>query len=425
MTKLKFTIIGLGHIGKRHAGIIAGLPDSELEIVGVKSEEVRMQSDLLVNSEELRIKSDLLGKSEEVRMKSEELPADSKLLTLNSSLLILNSKLLPLNSIAAICTPNNLHCTQAIEWMQKGCDVIIEKPMGLNAAECREVIEVARKLERKVFCVMQNRYSPPAAWLKELIGSGRLGKIYSVQVNCLWNRNKAYYEQSTWKGKLAQDGGTLFTQFSHFVDTVLWLFGDIEPVSAQFFNHNHPYIEFEDSGVVNAVGVKSEELRMNSDGVKSEEVRVKSPLNSSLLPLNSESALNSSLLPLTSESTLNSSLLPLNSFPIQINYSTSAYGQNLESSITILAENGTVKVGGQYMDKVLACEVKDYEMPELEAIQPPNDYGHYKGSASNHAYVYQNVIDVLAGKADIACTAEEGLKVVEFIEKVYTFRVKS
>jgi predicted dehydrogenase len=186
---------------------------------------------------------------------------------------------------------------------------------------------------------------------------------------------------------LAQDGGTLFTQFSHFVDTLFWLFGDIEPVSAQFFNHNHPYIEFEDSGVVNAVGVKSEELRIKS--------------------------------------ALNSSLLPLNSFPIQINYSTSAYGQNLESSITILAENGTVKVGGQYMDKVLACEVKDYEMPELEAIQPPNDYGHYKGSASNHAYVYQNVIDVLAGKADIACTAEEGLKVVEFIEKVYTFRVKN
>jgi predicted dehydrogenase len=395
MTKLKFTIIGLGHIGKRHAAIIAGLPDSELEIAGVKSEEVRMQSDLLVNSEEVRMKSDLLVKSEELRMKSEELPEDSKLLTLNSSLLtnssnllILNSKLLPLNSIAAICTPNNLHCTQAIEWMQKGCDVIIEKPMGLNAAECREVIEVARKLERKVFCVMQNRYSPPAAWLKELIGSGRLGKIYSVQVNCLWNRNKAYYEQSTWKGKLAQDGGTLFTQFSHFVDTLFWLFGDIEPVSAQFFNHNHPYIEFEDSGVVNARGMNYELGGMSDEKVK----------------------------------THTSYLIPHHSFPIQINYSTSAYGQNLESSITILAENGTVKVGGQYMDKVLACEVKDYEMPELEAIQPPNDYGHYKGSASNHAYVYQNVIDVLAGKADIACTAEEGLKVVEFIEKVYKFR---
>lgn len=91
MTKLKFTIIGLGHIGKRHAAIIAGLPDSELEIAGVKSEEVRMQSDLLVNSEEVRMKSDLLVKSEELRMKSEELPEDSKLLTLNSSLLTLHS----------------------------------------------------------------------------------------------------------------------------------------------------------------------------------------------------------------------------------------------------------------------------------------------------------------------------------------------
>jgi predicted dehydrogenase len=283
--------------------------------------------------------------------------------------------------------------------MKNGNDVIIEKPMGLTSAECREVITVAKNLDRKVFCVMQNRFSPPSRWLKEMVGSGRLGKIYSVQVNCFWNRNEAYYEQSTWKGKLAQDGGTLFTQFSHFIDTLFWLFGDLEPVSAQFFNFNHPYIEFEDSGIVNAVGVNSEELRMNSDGVKSEELRIKSAINSSLFTINS--------------------------FPIQINYSTSAYGQNLESSITILAENGSIKVGGQYMDKVLACEVKDYEMPELEAIQPPNDYGHYKGSASNHAYVYQNVLDVLAGKADIACTAEEGLKVVEFIEKVYTYRVKS
>jgi len=355
VTKLKFTVIGHGHIGKRHAGIIQSLPDTQLDIVGMKSEEVRVKS-------------------------------------------ALNSSLLPLHSIAAICTPNNLHCTQAIEWMQKGYDVIIEKPMGLTAAECREVIKMAEELDKKIFCVMQNRYSPPSKWLKELIDSGRLGKIYSVQVNCLWNRNENYYRQSKWKGTLAQDGGTLYTQFSHFIDTLFWLFGDIEPVSAEFYNHNHPYIEFEDSGVVNAK-------------VKSAEVRIKSALNSSLLPLNSESALNSSL-------------LPHNSFPIQINYSTSAYGQNLESSITILAENGTVKVGGQYMDKVLACEVKDYELPNLAPVMPPNDYGTYKGSASNHAYVYQNVIDVFAGKAEIDCTAEEGLKVVEFIEKVYKYRVK-
>jgi predicted dehydrogenase len=288
--------------------------------------------------------------------------------------------------------------------MQKGNDVIIEKPMGLTAAECREVIKVAKELNKKVFCVMQNRYSPPSKWLKELIGSGRLGKFYSVQVNCFWNRNESYYRQSKWKGTLAQDGGTLYTQFSHFIDTLFWLFGDIEPVSAEFYNHNHPYIEFEDSGVVMARGNNYEVRSMNY------EVET---MNYELGTMNEEKSKTHS-----SSFIVHSS----NSFPIQINYSTSAYGQNLESSITILAENGTVKVGGQYMDKVLACEVKDYELPDLAPVMPPNDYGTYKGSASNHAYVYQNVIDVFAGKAEIDCTAEEGLKVVEFIEKVYKFR---
>jgi predicted dehydrogenase len=369
VTKLKFTVIGQGHIGKRHAAIIAALPNSELEI---------------------DMRYELGGMS----------ASDSN--THTSSLIPHHSESVHASSlIAAICTPNNLHCAQAIEAMKNGNDVIIEKPMGLTVAECREVISVAKNLNKKVFCVMQNRYSPPSKWLKELIGSGRLGKIYSVQVNCFWNRNKAYYEQSTWKGKLAQDGGTLYTQFSHFIDTLFWLFGDLEPVSAEFYNHNHPYIEFEDSGVVNARGMNYELGGMSVEKVKTH--------TSYLIPHHSKSAHTSYLIPHTS-------------FPIQINYSTSAYAQNLESSITILAENGSIKVGGQYMDKVLACEVKDYEMPELEAIQPPNDYGHYKGSASNHAYVYQNVLDVLAGKADIACTAEEGLKVVEFIEKVYKFR---
>ena len=353
MKKLHFTLFGHGHIGKRHAAIIDTIPEAELVIVGVKSEEVRMKSDLLVKSEELLPDSKLL-------------PLNSSLLPNSSKLLTLNSSLLTLNSLAAICTPNNLHCTQAIEWMQKGCDVIIEKPMGLNAAECREVIEVARKLERKVFCVMQNRYSPPAAWLKELLVSGRLGKIYSVQVNCLWNRNKAYYEQSSWKGKLAQDGGTLYTQFSHFVDTVLWLFGDIKPTYARFHNFNHPEIEFEDSGHF--------DFEILSGGVGA------------------------------------------------FTYSTSAHEQNLESSITILAEHGSVKVGGQYMDEVLACNVNDYTMPTLTPTLPPNDYGTYKGSASNHALVYANVLEVMNGTAEIACTAEEGLRVVEVIEEVYKWR---
>ncbi len=338
MSKLEFVVIGYGHIGKRHAGIIRDLGFEVRVCDKVDGGAGRAGRDLPVRIELTR---DMAAEG--------GLPGEEEL-----------------RGVAAICTPNYLHCEQAIEWMRRGYDVVLEKPMGLRAEECREVIAVAKELDRRVFCVMQNRYSPPSAWLKDLIGSDRMGKIYQVQVNCLWNRSSAYYEQSSWKGKLREDGGTLFTQFSHFVDTLLWLFGDIEPVYARFQNFNHPEIEFEDSGYF--------DFKILKGGVGS------------------------------------------------FTYSTSAHEQNLESSITILAEHGTVKVGGQYMEQVLACNIKDYVMPELKPTLPPNDYGFYKGSASNHGYVYANVLDVLAGKAEIHCTAEEGLRVVELIERVYGSR---
>ena len=87
--------------------------------------------------------------------------------------------------------------------------------------------------------------------------------------------------------------------------------------------------------------------------------------------------------------------------------------------MTIIAENGSVKIGGQYMDKVEYCHVKDYNMPELAPTNPGNDYGAYKGSAQNHHYVIDNVVDVLKGRASITTNALEGLKVVEMIERIY------
>jgi predicted dehydrogenase len=351
VSKLEFVVIGYGHIGKRHAGIIRdlGFEVRVYDKVGFEGDGPgdsgagRAGRDLPVRIELTR---DLGGHEELAR----GLAAAGEL-----------------RGVAAICTPNYLHCGQAIEWMWKGYDVVLEKPMGLSAAACREVIGVAKELDRRVFCVMQNRYSPPSAWLKDLIGSDRMGKIYQVQINCLWNRSSAYYEQSSWKGKLREDGGTLFTQFSHFVDTLLWLFGDVRVQHARFQNFNHPYIDFEDSGFF--------DFEILKGGVGT------------------------------------------------FTYSTSAHGQNLESSITILAEHGSVKVGGQYMEQVLACNIDGYVMPDLLPTLPPNDYGTYKGSASNHAMVYANVLDVLAGKAEIHCTPEEGLRVVELIEEVYKNRI--
>ncbi|HRS18957.1 MAG TPA: gfo/Idh/MocA family oxidoreductase, partial [Bacteroidales bacterium] len=104
------------------------------------------------------------------------------------------------------------------------------------------------------------------------------------------------------------------------------------------------------------------------------------------------------------------------------NYSTAVWDSNLESSITIIGEKGTVKVAGQYMNEVVYCNIKDYTMPELAPCNPPNDYGPYKGSAANHHYVIRNVVETLQQKTTITTNAMEGLKVVDIIERIYSYK---
>jgi len=248
--------------------------------------------------------------------------------------------------------------------------VVIEKPMALSKVDAEEVIHESLKVNKRVFCVMQNRYSPPSRWLKEVIDSGVLGKVYMANINCFWNRDDDYYQggaASYWKGKLDKDGGTLFTQFSHFLDTMYWLFGDITNIKANFYDFNHQHTtEFEDSGIVQFDFVKG--------GAGS------------------------------------------------INYSTAVYGQNMESSLSIIGEKGSVKVGGQYMNEIVYCHIKDYEQPVLEDTLPPNDYGKYKGSAANHQFVIQNVVDALKGNKTVTTNSLEGLKVVEIIENIYKLK---
>ena len=242
--------------------------------------------------------------------------------------------------------------------------VVIEKPMALNRAEGKRVLHKALEVGRQVFCVMQNRYSPPSIWLKEIVGSGILGQIQMVQVNCFWNRDDRYYGKIPWKGTVDLDGGTLFTQFSHFIDIVYWLFGDMTNFIARFedFKHSHN-TAFEDSGLVM--------FEFLNGGVGT------------------------------------------------LQFSTALAESNFESSLTIVAENGTVKVGGQYMNEVEYCNIRGYEMPELPPSNPANDYGHYKGSAANHGYVFQNVFETLRGEGKISTNALEGLKVVDIIERIY------
>lgn len=330
--KIKFAVVGCGHIGKRHAEMIIRNPHCELSaLIDVKSKDC-----LNIGNYEVPFYSSL----------DEFLKTDGRVDVIN------------------IATPNGSHSEQALQALEAKKHVVIEKPMALKKADAEKVIYKSLNVHRHVFAVMQNRYSPPSVWIKEMIGSGKLGKIYIVQLNCYWNRDDRYYKQDSWHGKKALDGGTLFTQFSHFIDIMYWLFGDIDNIQSRLADHNHEQLtEFEDSGVVT--------FDFINGGMGT------------------------------------------------LNFSTSVWDKNLESSMTIIAENGSIKIGGQYMDKVEYCHVKNYFMPELAPTNPGNDYGAYKGSAQNHHYIIDNVVDVLRGRSTITTNALEGLKVVEIIERIY------
>lgn len=332
--KIRFAVVGAGHIGKRHARMILENAESELIAIADSNENLEV-----------------------------EITAEFSVPFYTSIDLLLNSDLE--FDVVNICTPNSLHAEMAIRSLHKKHHVVIEKPMALRKVDCEDIIYKSREVQKLVFCVMQNRYSPPSKWLKELIMSEVLGEINQVHINCFWNRDERYYKKSTWKGTSQFDGGTLFTQFSHFIDTMFWLFGDITNIEAKFANFNHAgMIDFEDSGTVMF------DFTKGGRGT--------------------------------------------------LNYTTSCWDSNCESSITIIGQNGTVKVGGQYMNHVEFCHIKNYEMPVLEEVSAPNDYGDYKGSAANHHFVIQNVIDTLVGRSVATTNAFEGMKVVEIIEKMYS-----
>ena len=334
MSRISFAVVGFGHIGKKHAIMVSGNTDSELVAI---------------------VDTDL-----EKRKVAEETYPDIQIFETIEELLQSELKL----DVVNICTPNGYHASQAILCLERKSHVVIEKPMGLTRTECEEVIFKSLQVSRHVFCVKQNRYSPTSKWLKEIVEKKVLGRINMVQLSCYWNRDARYYKPGGWKGTLALDGGVLFTQFSHFVDIMYWLFGDIQNIAAVSTNFNHVgSTEFDDSGLV--------QFDFVNGGFGS------------------------------------------------INYSTSIWNKNFESSIIVVGENGTVKLSGQYMDKLEYCDIKDYEMPVLDPPNPPNDYGDYKGSAANHHYVIDNVIAVLTGKSQISTNALEGMKVVEMIERIH------
>jgi len=137
--------------------------------------------------------------------------------------------------VVTVATPNSLHIPLAVKALESGSHVVIEKPMGISRLQCESVLFKALDLHKQVFVVKQNRYSPPSKWLKQVVEEKIIGDVYMVQVNCYWNRDHRYYKADGWKGTAKYDGGILFTQFSHFIDIMFWVFGDVRNIKTNFF----------------------------------------------------------------------------------------------------------------------------------------------------------------------------------------------
>ena len=327
---VRFAIIGCGKIGVRHAAHIQqyGLLIAVCDIDFEKANAVASQYNL---------------------------PAYTDLHEMLSSE--------PQIEVVVVCTPNGLHASHSIAALQKQKHVLCEKPMAIAVEDCREMIEAASANGRQLFVVKQNRFNPPVVAVKNLLENNLLGKIYSIQLNCFWNRGNAYYDNS-WKGTKELDGGTLYTQFSHFIDLVYWMFGDVKKILALTGNLAHQQvIEFEDTGVV---------------------------------ALQFETGLLGS-----------------------IHFTVNAFKKNMEGSLTIFAEKGTVKIGGEYLNKLEYQCINDLEIENLPAGNQSNDYGTYQGSMSNHDKVYKNVLEVLHENKPMSTLSFEALKTVEIIERIY------
>lgn len=331
MTKVKFLLVGSGRIAQRHAEHIHALGSlvAVCDIVPQKAEQ-------------LAEKYNCKWYDNIDSMLSSEKSAD----------------------VVSICSPNGLHAEHSIKSLKANFHVLCEKPMAISVADCGEMLNVAEKMNRRLFAIKQNRFNPPVEAVKKAIDNGKLGRIYSVQLSCFWNRNDDYYKDS-WKGTLKLDGGTLYTQFSHFIDLLYWMVGDIKNVYAITRNFGHQgIIEFEDAGVIAC------EFYNGAIGT--------------------------------------------------INYNVNAYKKNMEGSLTIFGERGTVKIGGQYLNELEYQNIEGFEIKDLPAGNTANNYGQYQGSMSNHDKVYQNLIDVLTNNSAISTSAFEALKTVEIIDRIYS-----
>ena len=261
--------------------------------------------------------------------------------------------------LVALCTPSGTHTEQAITAAEYGVHVMTEKPMATRWSDGVRMVKACDDAGVRLFVVKQNRRNSTLQLLKRAVDEKRFGKIHMVHLNVFWTRPQEYYDQAKWRGTWEFDGGAFMNQASHYVDLLDWLIGPVDKVQAMMSTTRD--IEVEDTGVMN--------VRWRNGALGSMSVTM-----------------------LT-------------------------YPKNMEGSITILGEKGTVRIGG-----VAVNDIQNWEFDE------PRDYDEQVKTANyettsvygfGHPLYYNNVIEVIRGNAEPETDGREGLKSLEMLIAAY------
>jgi UDP-N-acetyl-2-amino-2-deoxyglucuronate dehydrogenase len=262
--------------------------------------------------------------------------------------------------LVALCTPSGVHPDQTVLAARYGVHVMTEKPMATRWKDGLRMVRACDEAGVRLFVVKQNRHNATLQLLKRAITEKRFGRIHMVNLNVFWSRPQEYYDSAKWRGTWELDGGAFMNQASHYCDLLDWLIGPVERVQAMTGTLGRN-IEVEDSGVLN--------VRWRSGALGSMSVTM-----------------------LT-------------------------YPKNLEGSITILGEKGTVRVGGVAVNDI---QVWDFEEPrDYDAQIQAANYGTTSVYGFGHPLYYKNVIDVMRGEAEPETDGREGLKSLEVLIAAY------
>ena len=331
---MKYALIGCGRISVNH---IAAAQANKLDIVAI--------SDVLPE------------KMDETREKF-TLGSNTKSYTDYKAMLVTEQP-----ELVAICTESGKHAKIALDCIDAGANVIIEKPIALSLADADAIIQKAKAKGVKVCTSHQNRFNKSIQKIREAVEAGRFGKMFYGTAHIRWCRDKNYYDQATWRGTWEQDGGALMNQCIHNIDLLRWMMGDeVVEVVGMTDKLNHPYIDCED------LGVALVKFKNGSYGI--------------------------------------------------IEGTTDIYPKNLEETLYLFGERGTVKAGGTSVNKIEAWQFADGKDEEAAVIgefheTPPNVYGF------GHTPLYADMIDAIKNNREPYINAEAGKRALEMVLAIY------